>query len=126
MVRTEASQTVIEALDPQTMVAAAGELALQPVADEASTRLLATLDTLGRSGPNGAAGARARRHRHAARGPKTPVALRNRLPVACVLIRQSSGLPTDHMGMAKVSRRTRNARPCLRHVRAVSAQDGGA
>ena len=46
MVRTEADQTVIDALDPQTMVAVAGELSLQPVADEAATRLRAALDTL--------------------------------------------------------------------------------
>ena len=37
VVRTEADQTVIEALDPQTMVAVAGEPSLQPVADEAAT-----------------------------------------------------------------------------------------
>ena len=46
VVRAEASQTVIEALDPQAMVAAAGEPSLQPVADEAATRLRAALDTL--------------------------------------------------------------------------------
>ena len=37
--RTEADGTVMEALDPQTMVAVAGEPSLQPVADEAATRL---------------------------------------------------------------------------------------
>ena len=46
MVRTEANQTVIEALDPQAMVAVTGETSLQPAADEASTRLRAALDTL--------------------------------------------------------------------------------
>ena len=45
-VRAEAGQTVIEALDPQAMVAVAGEPSLQPVADEAATRLRAALDTL--------------------------------------------------------------------------------
>jgi hypothetical protein len=37
---------VIEALDPQPMVAVAGESSLQPVADEAATGLRAALDTL--------------------------------------------------------------------------------
>ena len=46
VVRTEAGQTVIEALDPQAMVAVAGEPSLQPVADEAAARLGAALDTL--------------------------------------------------------------------------------
>jgi uncharacterized protein (DUF302 family) len=46
VVRTEAGQTVIEALDPQTMVAVAGQPALQPVADEAAARLRAALDSL--------------------------------------------------------------------------------
>ena len=46
VVRAEAGQTVIEALDPQTMVAVAGQPALQPVADEAAARLRAALDTL--------------------------------------------------------------------------------
>jgi uncharacterized protein (DUF302 family) len=45
VIRAEASRIVIEALDPQAMVAAAGEPSLQPVADEASTRLWAALDT---------------------------------------------------------------------------------
>src|ERR1035441_3108433 len=39
VIRTEAAQTVIEALDPQTMVTVAGRPSLQPVADEAATRL---------------------------------------------------------------------------------------
>ena len=46
VIRTEANRTVIEALDPQTMVAVAGEPSLQPVADEAATGLRAALDTL--------------------------------------------------------------------------------
>ena len=46
VVRAEAGQTVIEALDPQAMVAVAGQPSLQPVADEAATRLRAALDTL--------------------------------------------------------------------------------
>jgi uncharacterized protein (DUF302 family) len=46
VIRTEANRTVIEAPDPQTMVAVAGEPSLQPVADEAATRLRATSDTL--------------------------------------------------------------------------------
>ena len=46
VVRAEADQTVIEALDPQAMVAVAGEASLQPVADEAATRLRAALDSL--------------------------------------------------------------------------------
>jgi uncharacterized protein (DUF302 family) len=46
VIRTEANRTVIEALDPQTMVAVAGESSLQPVAGEAATRLGAALDTL--------------------------------------------------------------------------------
>ena len=46
VVRAEAGQTVIEALDPQAMVAVAGEAALQPVAGEAAARLRAALDWL--------------------------------------------------------------------------------
>ncbi len=46
VIRTEANQTVIEALDPQAMVAVTGEPSLQPVADEAAARLRAALDTL--------------------------------------------------------------------------------
>jgi len=46
VVRAEANQTVIEALDPQAMLAVAGEASLQPVADEAATRLRAALDSL--------------------------------------------------------------------------------
>jgi uncharacterized protein (DUF302 family) len=46
VIRTEAAQTVIEALDPQTMVTVAGQPSLQPVADEAATRLRAALNAL--------------------------------------------------------------------------------
>ena len=46
VVRAEAGQTIIEALDPQAMVAVAGDASLQPVADEAATRLRAALDSL--------------------------------------------------------------------------------
>jgi uncharacterized protein (DUF302 family) len=46
VVRAEAGQTVIEALDPQAMVAVAGEASLQPVADEAASRLRAALAAL--------------------------------------------------------------------------------
>jgi uncharacterized protein (DUF302 family) len=46
VVRAESPMTVIEALDPQTMIAVAGEPALQPVADEAASRLRAALDSL--------------------------------------------------------------------------------
>jgi uncharacterized protein (DUF302 family) len=46
VVRAEAGQTIIEALDPQAMVAVAGEAALRPVADEAAARLRAALDSL--------------------------------------------------------------------------------
>jgi uncharacterized protein (DUF302 family) len=53
VVRTEGGQTVIEALDPQTMVAVAGQAALQPVADEAASRLRAALDSLRGGGKTG-------------------------------------------------------------------------
>jgi uncharacterized protein (DUF302 family) len=46
VIRTEDGQTVVEALDPQAMVAVAGEPELQPVADEAASRLRAALDSL--------------------------------------------------------------------------------
>jgi uncharacterized protein (DUF302 family) len=46
VIRTEAGQTVIEALDPQAMIAVAGEPSLQPVADETAGRLRAALDSL--------------------------------------------------------------------------------
>jgi uncharacterized protein (DUF302 family) len=46
VVRTDAGQTIVEALDPQAMVTITGEPALQPVADEAARRLRAALDSL--------------------------------------------------------------------------------
>ncbi len=46
VVRTDGEQTLVEALDPQAMIAVAGQPALQPVADEAAARLRAALDTL--------------------------------------------------------------------------------
>ncbi len=46
VVRAEAGQTVVEAMDPQAMVTIAGEAALQPVADEAAARLRAALGSL--------------------------------------------------------------------------------
>jgi len=53
LIRSDAGQTVIEALDPQTMIAVAGEPALQPVADEAASRLRAALDSLPNLGDPG-------------------------------------------------------------------------
>ena len=46
VVRAAGGQTVVEALDPQTMVTGAEEDELQPVADEAARRLRAALGTL--------------------------------------------------------------------------------
>ena len=46
VVRTADGHTVVEALDPQTMVAVTGEERLRPVADEAAQRLRAALATL--------------------------------------------------------------------------------
>jgi uncharacterized protein (DUF302 family) len=46
VVRAANGHTVVEALDPQTMVSVAQERELQPVADEAARRLRAALDTL--------------------------------------------------------------------------------
>jgi uncharacterized protein (DUF302 family) len=46
VVRAEAGQTVIEALDPQVMVTVAGEASLQPVANEAADRLRTALASL--------------------------------------------------------------------------------
>jgi hypothetical protein len=68
--RTVASRTVIEVLDPQTMVAVAGEPSLQPAADEAATRLRAASDTrreADRAVPPGAGSPSPA----CARGPKT-------------------------------------------------------
>ena len=46
VVRTEDGQTIVEALNPQIMVTVAHEPDLQPVADEAASRLRAALDSL--------------------------------------------------------------------------------
>ena len=46
VVRASAGQTIVEALDPQTMVTVTGQPALQPIADEAARRLRAALDCL--------------------------------------------------------------------------------
>jgi uncharacterized protein (DUF302 family) len=46
VVRADAGQTVVQALDPQTMVAVTGEPSLKPVADEAASRLRAALAAL--------------------------------------------------------------------------------
>ena len=46
VVRAEGGGTVIEALDPQAMLAVAGQPALRPVADEAGWRLRAALDSM--------------------------------------------------------------------------------
>jgi hypothetical protein len=46
VIRAGAGQTVVEALDPQTMVTVTGEPALKPVADEAASRLRAALAAL--------------------------------------------------------------------------------
>jgi len=51
VVRTESGQTVIEALDPQVMITIAGEGSLQPVADEAASRLRAALDSVSETLP---------------------------------------------------------------------------
>jgi uncharacterized protein (DUF302 family) len=53
VVRAEAGQTVIEALDPQTMVTVTGQRSLQPVANEAAARLRTALDALQASGQPG-------------------------------------------------------------------------
>jgi uncharacterized protein (DUF302 family) len=46
VIRTADGKTVVEALDPQTMVAVTEEAGLQPVADEAARRLRAALESL--------------------------------------------------------------------------------
>jgi uncharacterized protein (DUF302 family) len=46
VVRAAADHTVVEALDPATMIGIAGEPGLQPVADEAASRLRNALRTL--------------------------------------------------------------------------------
>jgi uncharacterized protein (DUF302 family) len=46
VVRTEGGQTVVEALDPRSMVHLTGEPALEPVAEEAHQRLTAALQAV--------------------------------------------------------------------------------
>jgi uncharacterized protein (DUF302 family) len=46
VVRTSGGQTIIEALNPQVMVQVAGQPALEPVADEATSKIRAALDSL--------------------------------------------------------------------------------
>jgi uncharacterized protein (DUF302 family) len=46
VIRSDAGQTVVEALDPQTMVTVTGEPALKPVAEQAASRLRAALAAL--------------------------------------------------------------------------------
>jgi uncharacterized protein (DUF302 family) len=46
VVRTAGGQTIIEALNPQVMVQVAGQAALEPVADEATSKIRAALDSL--------------------------------------------------------------------------------
>lgn len=50
VVRTAGGQTVIEALNPQVMVQVADQSSLKPVADEATSRIRAALDSLKDSG----------------------------------------------------------------------------
>ena len=49
VVRRHGGQTLVSALDPQVMVALAANPALQPIADDASARLRAALDTVART-----------------------------------------------------------------------------
>jgi len=46
VVRTAGGQTIIEALNPQVMMEVAGQPSLKPVADEATSRIRAALDSL--------------------------------------------------------------------------------
>jgi len=46
VVRTAGAQTIIEALNPQVMAEVADQPALKPVADEATSRIRAALDSL--------------------------------------------------------------------------------
>jgi uncharacterized protein (DUF302 family) len=50
VVRTAGGQTVIEALDPQVMAEVTGQPSLKLVADEATSRIRAALDSLKDSG----------------------------------------------------------------------------
>jgi len=46
VIRAEAGQTVVEALDPHTMMTVTGEPSIKPIADEAASRLRAALAAL--------------------------------------------------------------------------------
>ena len=46
VVRTEGAETIVEALNPEVMAEVAGQPSLKPVADEASSRIRAALDSL--------------------------------------------------------------------------------
>ena len=50
VVRTADGQTILEALTPQVMAAVTGQPSLKPVADEATSRIRAALDSLKDSG----------------------------------------------------------------------------
>ena len=50
VVRTAGDQTLIEALNPQIMVQVAGQPSLKSVADEATSRIRAALDSLKNAG----------------------------------------------------------------------------
>ena len=50
VVRTAGAQTIIEALNPEVMEEIAGQPSLKPVADEASSRIRAALDSLQQTG----------------------------------------------------------------------------
>lgn len=50
VVRTAGGQTIIEALNPQIMAEVTGQPSLKPVADEATSRIRAALDSLKASG----------------------------------------------------------------------------
>ena len=53
VVRTADGQTIIEALNPQVMVQVAGQPSIKPVADEATSRIRAALDSVrDASGPS--------------------------------------------------------------------------
>jgi uncharacterized protein (DUF302 family) len=50
VVRTEGDQTIIEALNPQVMVQVTGQPSLTPVADEATNKIRAALDSFKNAG----------------------------------------------------------------------------
>jgi uncharacterized protein (DUF302 family) len=54
VVRSGRGETIVEALDPQTMAEVAGQAALGPVAVEAAARIRAALATIGEVRPPGA------------------------------------------------------------------------